>query len=712
MKTSYFQSLIKAFILSTISVAIISCNKKFDIPPAFVSSNANPTLSINEFKLKYSPLNTIVEVTDNDTISGIVVGDDKSGNIYKEIFLQDTKDAGAIAVQLDGSDLYGNYPIGRKLFIVCKGLYVGSKNGLIELGESSTALSNTIAGIPPSKFGDYIIKDTLYDRAYVDSNLAQKISYNQMSNAYQGMLIRLDKVEIDKANLASTYSDISLQKNSFKIRIGPGCGVASSAFLYNSAYSDFAGKRVPQGNGTLFSIYVPYNKDTELIIRDPSDVKLYEKRCGDGIPSIKSISNLRKLYQGTDIILDSGLVTGIVISDPVNANITKGNMVIQDGTSGIDLFFGDNTTVDRFKSGDSIVVNVTGGKLTSYNGLLEINLSSSALPASAVGSGKTVFCQQMTIKQLITGISAEECTLIKILNASATPAGTYSGYKVITDKSQSTGMALYTETGAVFSSTALPTTCKNWIGYATRYSSGVRFQIRNLTDVSDGAGCGNNPASSDSGINLATSPFIIDFNSIGTGMPKGVNIYTGGTSVALGTIATLNSTATKWSVTTGGFYNFASATGLKSSSKESDQTSSSNRALGVRQIGTTSTAFTNSDPGAAFVFQIDNTTGKSALKIDFLLQSLDISSSVTRTTSWSVDYAIGERPTKFLPAIVTGTLTTGNTVFSSNPITVSFDNALNNRSEKIWIRLITLTSSSGSGSRPSTAIDDVKFSWQ
>ena len=711
MKTSWLLSLFMVMALVTIIILSTSCNKKFDLPPAFVPSNARSTLSINEFKMKYPPLYTLVEVTDNDTISGIIVGDDKSGNIYKEIFLQDVNGAGGIAIQLDGSSLYGNYPVGRKLFIVCKGLFVGSKNGLIQLGESSTALANTIAGIPPSKFGNYIIKDSLYGRAYVDSNLAQKISYSQMGIAYQSMLIRLDNVEIDKGNLTSLYSDISLQKNSFKIRVGPGCGLASSAFMYNSPYSNFAGQRVPQGNGTLFSIYVPYNSDTELIIRDPGDVKLYGTRCQGGITSLMSLASLRQLYQGSDVTLDSNLVKGIVISDAANANIAKGNMVIQDGTSGIDLFFGSTTSVDGFKLGDSIVVNITGAKLTSYNGLVEVSLAAAALPVSASGTGKTIVPKQLTISQLTSGIIAQECTLVKIVNATITPAGTYNGFKTISDVPASVGMIVYTEATALFSSATLPTTCQNWVGYATRCASGVQFKIRNQNDLSSGSGCGVIPSSTDSGISLISSPLTLNFNTISKGLPAGVNLYTGGSSVLLGTAAAFTSDATKWSITTGGFYNFASTTGLISSSKEADQAAATNRALGIRQIGTTSSSFTGSDPGAAFVFQINNSTGKSAIKLDFLLQSLDVSSSVNRTTTWTVDYAIGASPVKFLPVTATGSLITGNTVFSSNAISVNFGNLLNNQSKKIWIRIITLTATSGSGSRPSTAIDDVKFSW-
>jgi hypothetical protein len=128
--------------------------------------------------------------------------------------------------------------------------------------------------------------------------------------------------------------------------------------------------------------------------------------------------------------------------------------------------------------------------------------------------------------------------------------------------------------------------------------------------------------------------------------------------------------------------------------------------LGVRQ-----TSSAGYDPGAGFVFQLDNTTGKSNLKMDFLLQSLDTSSAVTRTTTWAVDYAIGDNPTSFSTVAATGTMTTGNKVFSNNAISVTFPAALNNVSQKIWIRVVALSATTGSNNRPSTAIDDVVFTW-
>ena len=110
------------------------------------------------------------------------------------------------------------------------------------------------------------------------------------------------------------------------------------------------------------------------------------------------------------------------------------------------------------------------------------------------------------------------------------------------------------------------------------------------------------------------------------------------------------------------------------------------------------------------MFELNNTTGKSNLSLSFLLQSLD--DGVGRTTTWQVDYATGNNPATFIPVATSpSTITTGPT-FGSTPVTVNFGGTLDNQSGPVWIRIVTLSATTGSGSRASTGVDDVEFSWQ
>ena len=205
-------------------------------------------------------------------------------------------------------------------------------------------------------------------------------------------------------------------------------------------------------------------------------------------------------------------------------------------------------------------------------------------------------------------------------------------------------------------------------------------------------------------VTLSGTSYTELFDNIGSGLPTGWTVRTTATATSLGTAQTLTTAATAWNNTTGAFKNFASADGLVSSSTSAQQAASTDRALGVRQTGTLG------DPGAAFTLQLANTSGFSNFTLTFDLQSLDITSP--RQTTWVVQYGTGASPSSFTTvATVPTPLQTGNSTFTNTSVSVNFGSALDNLSGDVWIRIVTLTGSTGSGNRPSTGIDDFTLSY-
>ncbi|RYY19348.1 MAG: hypothetical protein EOO36_05980, partial [Cytophagaceae bacterium] len=136
---------------------------------------------------------------------------------------------------------------------------------------------------------------------------------------------------------------------------------------------------------------------------------------------------------------------------------------------------------------------------------------------------------------------------------------------------------------------------------------------------------------------LGTSPYTETFDNLAGGLPAGFNLYTGASATKLGTSPTAAQviltpgTTTAWNSTATGFKNFTSATGLLATTSVADQTAAPNRALGLRQSASFGDGTSATGAGAAFAFQIDNTTGKTDFELSFQLQSLD--NSVGRTTT-------------------------------------------------------------------------------
>ena len=73
-----------------------------------------------------------VEIRGNIWIKGQVTSSDRTGNIYRELYIQD--ETGGIDVKLGKSSLYSEYKVGQWVYVRCGGLTLGSYNGMPQLG--------------------------------------------------------------------------------------------------------------------------------------------------------------------------------------------------------------------------------------------------------------------------------------------------------------------------------------------------------------------------------------------------------------------------------------------------------------------------------------------------------------------------------------------------------------------------------------------------
>ena len=251
---------------------VSSCKKSFDNPPAYVTAVIVPTDSVLGFKTKH-PLGSAqtLLITDDVVLNGIVIADDQSGNFYKQIIIQDG--TGGILIDLNGNSLYTSYPIGMRLGVKCKGLYIGNFNGTLQLGAGS-GLSSTgksiMTGIPSTTLDKYLLKGT------VGNVVTPKVvTTSQFTTALldplQNSLVKLEGFEFADADLGNTYADplkVSTSAGSFNIKNCAGNVIK----LYNSNYANFAGVGVPAGNGAITAVYTIYGTYKHLQIRDTTDL--------------------------------------------------------------------------------------------------------------------------------------------------------------------------------------------------------------------------------------------------------------------------------------------------------------------------------------------------------------------------------------------------------------------------------------------------------
>jgi autotransporter-associated beta strand protein len=187
-----------------------------------------------------------------------------------------------------------------------------------------------------------------------------------------------------------------------------------------------------------------------------------------------------------------------------------------------------------------------------------------------------------------------------------------------------------------------------------------------------------------------------NFNGLGSGLPAGWTTATGATASAGGTSLAFTTAAVSWADTGAAFKNYASATGLSGTSSPSAQSTSIDRALGVRPSGSFG------DPGAAFRYAF-STTGQTIDSISIDMMLLD---EQGRSTTWTLQYGSGTSPSSFTTL---GTWadpgTWGTTTVTYSGTAVS---GMSNLANGVF-RVIALTPSAGSGSRDSIGIDNFQI---
>jgi hypothetical protein len=259
--------LMSAVMLVLSAVTFSACKKTFDNPPGAADPAIVANTSIAALKATHTSSGAYNVITSDIIISGVVVADDKSGNFYKQLYIEDA--TGGLQILLDANSLYGTFPVGRKVFIKCNGLCISDYNGTMELGVKATvAGSPSLEGIPGNLVSQYVIGGSLNNPVVPHVVTLAQLTTG-MQDRYLGTLIQLDGFAF--SNLNTTYSDTSAFKSTVNLDIKNCAG--QTIIVRTSAYSNFAAQKVAQGRGSIYAIYTTFGTTKQLIIRDTSDVQ-------------------------------------------------------------------------------------------------------------------------------------------------------------------------------------------------------------------------------------------------------------------------------------------------------------------------------------------------------------------------------------------------------------------------------------------------------
>ncbi len=480
-----FKGSLLALVAAFGMLVIASCNKNFDEPPFHEDPNLPVTMTIKDLKARYASRENFQTINDDQVIAGVVVADDRSGNFYQQIVIQD--ETGGIPIRMNSADLYTKFPVGRKVYVKLRDLMLGDYGGLIQLGMDSSRGSNgrlNLGLIPTALIDSFVIRGS-YGHAVTPKVIKPSDLTTDIQNPYYGMLVQINNAEFRDADIVKTYANPTDTENESarNFTIKP-CDDNKSIVLRNSSYADFAGYPVPQGNGPLVGIATIFNTTIQIAIRDTADVQFKGPRCNGQVPvgSTKTIAEVLQYATGDSTIPGGVWIEGVIVSDTKNE--AAGNYRLQEGTSGIQVRFANGSNPSPGALEDKLKVYVGGQRFSIFSGGLQIN---GAEVSSTTGAG-TVVPRVATIAQIAQSMRAWESTVVKIDNVTFAQSGTTSTGIIytVTDATGSLKTSVRTASGIT-----MPTTATSVTGYVNVYQSSAgspeaQITLRTQDDIVGG----------------------------------------------------------------------------------------------------------------------------------------------------------------------------------------------------------------------------------
>lgn len=270
-----------AYMLSAVVAAagLTACDEDPELPPVN-APEVPPTVRVNtsilDLKTTYwsndrNYADTVGLTPDGEhvIVAGRVISCDSTGNIYKSLIIQDA--TAAMAISLDSTKIFQNYPVGEEVYIDMTGMNVGKYNGLFQMGKPNPYNDTyEISFMPYWKFNSVAMRNGLPDVTKVDTvytSIERIKSWTSQDSVirYQSQLICLKDVEFVGGGKL-TWADNGANANR-QLRDSLG----NTITVRNSGYASFGRDVMPAGTGTVVCILSYYGTGWQILFRTALD---------------------------------------------------------------------------------------------------------------------------------------------------------------------------------------------------------------------------------------------------------------------------------------------------------------------------------------------------------------------------------------------------------------------------------------------------------
>ena len=246
-------------------------------PSCSYNTEGKKLISVSELKLLYTSGN-YTQITDNVYLKAQVTANDKTGNLFKYIYVEDK--TGGIRVNIDMASLYADprFFVGKQVLINLKDLYVGSVNTEVQLG-----------GLFNGNVGRVLAND-VYKHFFPTTDFTEVVATEKtiagLTDADVGRWIKIKDLQFINDDLGESYAGASTTSRTLE-----DCSGAKLS-LTTRSLANFASRQIDSGKGDLYGVLTKYNGKYEVWITNPLGADFDGNRCdGSPAPVFESIFN-------------------------------------------------------------------------------------------------------------------------------------------------------------------------------------------------------------------------------------------------------------------------------------------------------------------------------------------------------------------------------------------------------------------------------------
>lgn len=387
------------FYLVLITLTVISCARDYDAPPIpepIYKGTANITIA--QLKQKY--INTVSgapSLIDVDYVfKAYVVGNDESGNIFKQVYVED--ESGAINIGVDQSGIYTTLRVGQEVYINVHGFSMVNYGGELQIGYNATNANR----IPWEIFKERI---GLNSWPNPTNAIPTVVKLSELNETMANKLVRIDNIYFVNGGKNNFTTGNATTNEPIKDGDGKSLDVRSSSF------ATFAADKLPEGGGSIVGVLGRFNGAWQLFIRTTADLISFggplPPPTGPEVPPVGIVFS-ETFGNGSYTTID----TRLKIADFTDFDM-KSPVVYTDPTNNADIR--STTTINAhvwLPASKDAGLTISGIKTSGIsNPVLTFDVAASvSTSAGAVSSGNlnamTVKCNGVTLTIPSTPVSA------------------------------------------------------------------------------------------------------------------------------------------------------------------------------------------------------------------------------------------------------------------------------------------------------------------